>query len=134
MLTHFQINTVTESISDFKIIECTGDVNEFAIANRKLLISMFNSDVSHITVGYDDPTKWCDFMKLKVTKPSIYNFITSKLQLSDKDISQVNRFIIDTANAQNHKLDTAKVSFLTDFICNVYLNQFDLQLNKQQSA
>ena len=47
-----------------------GDIVQFVKANKKLLHSMFYSDVSHISVGYDDPTKWCDFMKLKINKPS----------------------------------------------------------------
>ena len=88
-----------------------------------------HSNVVQVTV----PSKWCDYMKLKRKQPSIFEFVTSKLQLKDSQISDLTQYIIQQSNKLDKKTEASKIEFITDFVCNVYINQFDLNLVKPKA-
>ena len=109
---------------------CTGDLLSFAKGNVDLLHSMLRSNISQVSVGYNNPSSWCDYMKMRKQNPSVYNFIRSKLQLSDSEISDLTQYIITLTTDSNAGVEADKIAFLTDFICNVFINQFDLNIKK----
>ena len=91
---------------------------------------MFKSDISEVSVGYTDASTWCDYMKLKHKNPAVYKFVTNKLQLKDEEITSVTQFLIAMSNRFKVDVDKKKIQFMTDFVCNIYLNQFNLDLQK----
>ena len=129
----FQINTITGAIDNFDIIQSTDDILTFLQANVVLLHSLFKSNISEILVGFNDPSNWCDYMKIKREKPAAFKFVTNKLQLTDAAVSDVTQFLIKQCNEHKLRVDPGKISFITDFVCNIYLNQFDLKLKKSLS-
>ena len=68
-------------------------------------------------------------MKMKHSKPSVYKFVTNKLKLRDSEISDVTQYLLQQSKKHCQSVDTNQISFLTDLCCNIYLNQFDLQLS-----
>ena len=118
-----------KSTADLPFVCCTGDIVLFAQQNVPILHYLLQCDLSKVTVGFVDPSKWCDYMSLKRTKPDMFNFVTRKLQLEDIEITSLSQFIIDTSNKYLAKnISGEQLSYATDYMCNIFLNQFELNL------
>ena len=69
-------------------------------------------------------------MQLKRNKPDIFNFVTRKLQLEDSEITSLSQFIIETGNKYlSTNISGEQLSYATDYMCNIFLNQFKLDLS-----
>ena len=72
-------------------------------------------------------------MKIKRSKPAVYNFIRSKLQLNDEDVISLNQYILDEANKLGVVCEPKKIDFISDAFVNMFLNQFDLNVVNQKA-
>ena len=108
----------------FPVIRNVHDVVTFAECNKSIVSYLLSSDCSEFQVGYANQRNFFDYMKMKRNNPDQYQFITQKLKLSDADIVGVQALCVNgLSGVKDVKTKAAKVTFATDYICKLFLNQ-----------
>ena len=105
-----------------QVVNDLTDLVTFAEKNRNLITYLLSSDVSKIVVECQN--KWINYRKLESSRPDVYEFVTAKFNLKDCDIIGVQALVANLVDKNLPMTQKAeKVTYVTDYVCNLFLNQ-----------
>ena len=108
----------------FAVVRNIHDVISFAECNEQIVHYLLSSNCLEFDVGFTNQRNFFDYMKMKRNNPEQYEFVTRKLKLTDADIVGVQSFCVNRLHGvKDMNMKARKITFATDYICNLFLNQ-----------
>ena len=92
--------------------------------NAAIISYLLRSEVDSSHVAVSCQKKWINYRKLQSSHPEVYEFVRTKFNLGDADIIGLSAYITNFLPKNlTMSMKADKVTFVTDYMCNLFLNQ-----------